>query len=377
MKGCRSGSTLYQDWMSPNGDGTWNYNSRTTSYNSAGDITGYHYTGKHYGTLGTPIRLTTPPQFFPFVAILLPDFNALANIMSGDGTAEDWASVATDLPWLKGVKLIPDSVKEKGFKAVQDWLKKSGCTQCFLAGTEVLMSDGSTKDIEDVRVGDKVLATDPTTGKTGPREVTALIITEDDKHFNEISIATEQGIEQISPTHEHPFWSPSQKEWVEARNLKPGMTLLTDAGKTVIVTDNRPFKKQARTYNLTVADLHTYYVLAGSTPVLVHNSGPCPTARFVTDANGVTIDLKPLGRGSTGRTAPNSLNEQLAMETVMANPMAGRVIPLKKGMTDPRWMGSDGWVKMTRRVNIGAEGDVEIHYVMNTITGHVDDYKFK
>jgi len=26
-------------------------------------------------------------------------------------------------------------------------------------------------------------------------------------------------------------------------------------------------------YNLTVADLHTYYVLAGTTPVLVHNCG--------------------------------------------------------------------------------------------------------
>lgn len=30
-------------------------------------------------------------------------------------------------------------------------------------------------------------------------------------------------------------------------------------------------------YNLTVEDLHTYYVLAGDTPVLVHNSGGlCP-----------------------------------------------------------------------------------------------------
>nr|WP_218159039.1 HINT domain-containing protein [Streptomyces sp. yr375] len=27
-------------------------------------------------------------------------------------------------------------------------------------------------------------------------------------------------------------------------------------------------------YNLTVDDLHTYYVLAGNTSVLVHNSGP-------------------------------------------------------------------------------------------------------
>jgi hypothetical protein len=29
-------------------------------------------------------------------------------------------------------------------------------------------------------------------------------------------------------------------------------------------------------HNLTVADLHTYYALAGAVPVLVHNSGLCP-----------------------------------------------------------------------------------------------------
>jgi hypothetical protein len=29
------------------------------------------------------------------------------------------------------------------------------------------------------------------------------------------------------------------------------------------------------TYNLTVDHLHTYYVEAGNTPVLVHDSGPC------------------------------------------------------------------------------------------------------
>lgn len=39
----------------------------------------------------------------------------------------------------------------------------------------------------------------------------------------------------------------------------------------------------------------------------------------------------PLGRGSTGRTAPTSLNEQLAMEEAMSNPNAGRPVPLKKG----------------------------------------------
>ena len=43
-------------------------------------------------------------------------------------------------------------------------------------------------------------------------------------------------------------------------------------------------------YNLTVDDIHTYYVLAGSTPVLVHNtpckplSAPNPVPRAIRDA---------------------------------------------------------------------------------------------
>ena len=149
---------------------------------------------------------------------------------------------------------------------------KWGCAQCFLAGTDVLMADGSTKDIEDIKVGDEVLATDPEKDESGPRRVTRLIITEDDKYFNELSIATEDGIEKLTATYEHPFWSPSERRWVEAADLNPGMTLLTDEGSTVVITGNRSFAKHERTYNLTVDNLHTYYVLAGRTPVLVHNS---------------------------------------------------------------------------------------------------------
>ncbi|XKK63477.1 Hint domain-containing protein [Streptomyces sp. ARC32] len=159
---------------------------------------------------------------------------------------------------------------KKGAKYVEDLLSK-GC-KCFLAGTDVLMADGKTKDIEDVQLGDKVLATDPETGETTARQVTRLIVTDDDKHFNELSIATEDGVEELTATHEHPFWSPSERDWVPAGKLKPGMTLRTDDGDTVIVTGNRSFAMKARTYNLTVDGLHTYYVLAGQTPVLVHNS---------------------------------------------------------------------------------------------------------
>ncbi|MEU9234464.1 polymorphic toxin-type HINT domain-containing protein [Streptomyces subrutilus] len=144
--------------------------------------------------------------------------------------------------------------------------------KCFLAGTKVLMGDGSTTNIEDIEVGDTVLATDPATGETAPQKVTRLIETEDDKLFNDLSIATAAGVEQLTATHEHPFWSPSEGDWVDAAKLEPGMTLRTGSGGTAVVTANRAYTQHVKTYNLTVDVLHTYYVLAGGTTVLVHNS---------------------------------------------------------------------------------------------------------
>jgi hypothetical protein len=128
------------------------------------------------------------------------------------------------------------------------------------------------KNIESVEVGESVMATDPVSGITEARTVTDLIVTDDDRIFNELTVATAQGTEKLTATHEHPFWSPSQKAWVKASELRVGMTLRTIDGSTVAVEGNRSFSEIARTYNLTVDDLHTYYVLAGDTPVLVHNS---------------------------------------------------------------------------------------------------------
>ncbi|MGW7302357.1 polymorphic toxin-type HINT domain-containing protein [Streptomyces sp. NPDC054829] len=172
--------------------------------------------------------------------------------------------------------------------------------ECFLAGTAVLMADGTSKKIEEIELGDEVLATDPETGEQGSREVTSAIVTQDDKHFNELSIATEGGIEKLTATHEHPFWSPSEHDWVSAADLLPGMTLRTDRGDTVAVTANTPYAKHSRTtYNLTVDDLHTYYVLAGATPVLVHNC----TVRL-TQAEADTLQVGPYADGSVPATGP-------------------------------------------------------------------------
>lgn len=70
------------------------------------------------------------------------------------------------------------------------------------------------------------------------------------------------------------------------------MTLLSDDGSTVIVTANHLYVRRARTYNLTVDDLHTYYVLAGDTPVLVHNSDSCLTPLGVQVKRSSTIGIR-------------------------------------------------------------------------------------
>ncbi|MFJ9028570.1 RHS repeat-associated core domain-containing protein [Streptomyces sp. NPDC102274] len=149
-----------------------------------------------------------------------------------------------------------------------------GCKNSFTGETPVLMADGTRKPIKDVRVGDEVLATDPETGETGPREVTTLIQGSGDKSLTDITVAaaTADGKPaEITATDGHPFWVPDLKEWTDAGDLKPGQWLRTSSGTWAQITAVSHRTEKATVNNLTVDDLHTYYVLAGATPVLVHN----------------------------------------------------------------------------------------------------------
>ncbi|MFI6249984.1 polymorphic toxin-type HINT domain-containing protein [Streptomyces sp. NPDC051016] len=145
----------------------------------------------------------------------------------------------------------------------------------FVPGTRVLMADGTTKPIEQVKNGDKVLATDPDTGETAVETVTAEIVGEGVKHLVKVTIALGGGkTAQVTATDGHPFWVPELHEWIDAKSLKPGELLRTSAGTYVQITAIARWTTQhATVHNLTVSDLHTYYVLAGGTSLLVHNCG--------------------------------------------------------------------------------------------------------
>ncbi|MGW6983052.1 polymorphic toxin-type HINT domain-containing protein [Streptomyces sp. NPDC054932] len=185
-----------------------------------------------------------------------------------------------------GAKLEKWGVKTEKFRgALQGlWNKVDnlGLPSCltrhsFPADTPVLMADGSSRSIQDIRVGDKVLATDPGSGATSPQRVEATIHTPNDRDFTELSISAENGTTStITSTDHHPFWSEKSRAWTDAADLNPGDSLRTPSGAQALIKSVRHWKALQPAYDLTVNSLHTYYVLAGQTPVLVHNTDkPC------------------------------------------------------------------------------------------------------
>ncbi|MCX5417315.1 polymorphic toxin-type HINT domain-containing protein [Streptomyces sp. NBC_00059] len=166
----------------------------------------------------------------------------------------------------------------------------------FLPGTKVLLADGTSKAIEAVELGDAITVTDPETGETTVRQVVGTIVTEDDKHFVDLTILGGTGSpESLVSTTTHPFWVVSESKWVDAGELRPGMTLRTADGSTVTLQATRSFEERQRTHDLTVEGIHTYYVLADTTSLLVHN---CNT-------NTVYRNLRPDEDPSQGLVAKN------------------------------------------------------------------------
>lgn len=171
-------------------------------------------------------------------------------------------------------KLDADKKKPKdGEKKPDD--KPAACPRhSFPPGTPVLLADGRRIPIEKVRIGDRVKATDPYSGKTWTRLVTNTITTHDDKDFTRLTVRTESGTAMVDATDTHPFWLTGQGRWADAGEIEAGDRLRALDGTGLKVLTARHYTGRQTTHDLTVAQTHTYYVLAGRTPVLVHNEDP-------------------------------------------------------------------------------------------------------
>jgi beta propeller repeat protein len=133
---------------------------------------------------------------------------------------------------------------------------------CFLPSTPILMTDGTTKPIEQVQVGDTVLAFDEATKELKPDKVGKVF-----KHTIDQYLIING---QLEVTANHLVYSDGQ--WVEIGQLKIGDNLLNFQGKPEKITSIEIVKKVVQVYNLEITSYHTY--IAGG--VVVHNKAEPP-----------------------------------------------------------------------------------------------------
>ncbi|MEV6982689.1 RHS repeat-associated core domain-containing protein [Sphaerisporangium sp. NPDC051017] len=275
---------------------------------------------------GDPVNLTDPSGNNPMLvacvggAIGGGGLEYVSQRLSGRKVS--WSSVAREAALGCGFGMLG-----KAFELG----KLAGCVgNSFTGDTPVLMADGTRKPIRDVRVGDRVAATDPRTGVTRSEPVTAVIEGTGAKDLVRITVDVDGGrgtaTGTVTATDGHPFWVPA-RGWVDAGELVPGTWLRTSAGTYVQVTAIRKVLKWERVHNLTVGDTHTYYVSTGGRDLLVHNA-TCPAPSWPAHADfsdmkqlSKKFDAHALDFGISGNRNKSTLSDFVAaMREHMAAP---------------------------------------------------------
>jgi hypothetical protein len=167
-------------------------------------------------------------------------------------------------------------------------------SQCFLAGTLVVTSDG-LRPIESVRPGERVLAASDQTLARSFREVSR-VFRDTTPRVTYVTVATRPRPRQTGRTSRHARASAARSEatpepprpirctethrflvagrgWTPAGELRRGDSLISAAGEAVAVLAVEVRAQTARTFNLEVEVDHSYFVAAeaSSPAVWVHN----------------------------------------------------------------------------------------------------------
>lgn len=166
----------------------------------------------------------------------------------------------------------------------------TGCpfVTCFIAGVRVSTHRGPCA-IELISVGDKVWSWDVVTHQAALRTVTHLVRGESTEVYR-----IEAGEFVISGvTGNHPIWSPSHGEWMDAAALRKGDTILArlgaaDAAEVPITAIGvRRLEHPVAVFTLTLEGPEHNYFAEG---VLVHNKTiPAPEPGTVPEGNCLRI----------------------------------------------------------------------------------------
>ncbi|WP_406111100.1 polymorphic toxin-type HINT domain-containing protein [Kitasatospora purpeofusca] len=205
---------------------------------------------------------------------ILSSLNVLADrvaafrvaLSSGVGT-EDALIVLRNSPGIDRALL-----SELEIEALVEQRVRTSCRDnSFPATTQVLLADGSHRAISEVRVGDRLLATDPATGSLQSQAVTATFA-HDTGQLVDVRLADGS---TVSTTPGHSLYVDGAG-WTLASRITTGDRLRPAGGppQTVTGVEHRQGLAPRPVHDLTVDGVHTFYVRAdGGTgqDVLVHN----------------------------------------------------------------------------------------------------------
>jgi hypothetical protein len=227
----------------------------------------------------------------PFVSLLF-----LADSIKSKGVANGVADCLVDaipyMGWAKagaecvGGDFFPDSddpaIINQRISEWEDFGKPHEPINCFVAGTQISMADGSQKNIEDIVIGDSVLSWSERDQKIVSGQV---VETHAPLHNNLVDITI--GEVSVTCTPDHPIYVKG-KGWCSVRpdltrGRYPGFSdipisklyvsdtcfvissgALTEMQVGSIVVKN---EKNVETYNFRVKNTHTYF----ANKLLVHN----------------------------------------------------------------------------------------------------------
>ena len=245
-------SNMY--YLKNNGDLdlTRTFTSGYVTYDDNGDIDGYYDSN---GILASVVEVDGPRAFSGYY------------YLDGSGNM-------TDEPFTHGYRGSNGNYYDDSGALVD--VERGIC--CFDPGSQVLMANGTSKAIEDVRIGDMVMSLNEDTGEFIAQKVKNCITkhNSDDLVYVNLSNGTRIGMRAYHPLLTTNGWKslrPNLAETtIEAGEtvglLKVGDTLVGySENVTVVSVEQRPEIENYDTYNLLIEGYHNYIVNG----VVVHN----------------------------------------------------------------------------------------------------------
>lgn len=212
------------------------------------------------------------------------------------------------------------SAAKKGAKSLKKALKKrknpkslklSPCPKSFAENTQVMMCDGTSKNIQDIKKGDMVLSKDPETGQMACKPVVATHLrTSSDMYQLTVIDAQTKQQSVIFATVQHPFYVVGKSTPVRVSDLIVGDIFWNLSNKVYVLQRVKPLTWSSLAYNLTVEDFHTYFIEHG---LWVQN---CYNTTLTPNSNGTieVVLVHPTNATHRGMATYNPKTETLHVD---------------------------------------------------------------